>query len=110
MEIERHRQKIPMFVTKLSHYPLVLEIPWLRLHDVRIGFASNQVCFESEYCLAQYVPEGKPVGIQGISIDPLELPNISMIGAAPLLTLNKKKKLEVFSLSLCKINQALKEP
>jgi hypothetical protein len=110
MEIERHREKIPMFVTKLGHYPLVLGIPWLRLHDVRIGFASNQVCFESEYCLAQCVPEGKPVGIQGISIDPPERPNISMIGAAPLLTLHKKKKLEVFSLSLYEINQALKEP
>jgi transposase InsO family protein len=107
MEIERHREKIPMFVTKLGHYPLVLGIPWLRLHDVRIGFASNQVCFESEYCLAQCVPEGKPVGIQEISIDPPERPNISMNGAAPLLTLHKKKKLEVFSLSLYEINQAL---
>jgi hypothetical protein len=64
------------------------------------------------------------VEIQGVSIEPPEQHthtthttnktaqniNISIIGAAPLLTLHKKKKLEVFSLSLYEINQALKQP
>jgi hypothetical protein len=108
MEIEGHREDLPMFVTKLGHYPIVLGIPWLRLHDVAISFASNTVRFGSSYCLSHCLSQ--PTEVQGIKEDLPSRPNvnISMIGAAPLLTLHKKKKLEVFSLSLYEINQALK--
>jgi hypothetical protein len=39
MNIQDHKERIPMFVTKLGHYPIVLGIPWLRLHDVAVRFA-----------------------------------------------------------------------
>jgi len=39
-----------MFVTKLSHYPVVLGIPWLELHDVAIRFSSRTLTFGSQYC------------------------------------------------------------
>lgn len=39
-----------MFVTKLSYYPIVLGMPWIRLHDVGVWFASNTVTFTSQYC------------------------------------------------------------
>ena len=34
MKIHDHNEQLPMFVTKLGHYPIVFGIPWLRLHDV----------------------------------------------------------------------------
>jgi hypothetical protein len=49
LHIQEHRERLPMFVTKLGHYPLVLGIPWLKLHDVTIHFASNLITFGSQY-------------------------------------------------------------
>jgi hypothetical protein len=51
MQIQEHKEQLPMFITKLGHYPIVLGIPWLQLHDVAIRFASNTVTFESQYCI-----------------------------------------------------------
>jgi len=45
MKIQDHREQLPMFITKLGHYPIVLAIPWLRLHDVAVRFASNTATF-----------------------------------------------------------------
>jgi predicted aspartyl protease len=36
LSIQEHREKLPMFVTKLGHYPIVQGIPWLKQHDVAI--------------------------------------------------------------------------
>jgi len=47
MSIQDHKEQLPMFVTKLEHYPIVLGIPWLRLHDVAVRFASSTVTFGS---------------------------------------------------------------
>ena len=52
LAIQKHREQLPMFVTKLGHYPLVLGIPWLRHHDFAIQFASNRMTFNSEFCMA----------------------------------------------------------
>ena len=48
--IQDHQEQLPMFVTKLEHYPIVLGIPWLQLHDVAVQFASIMVTFGSQYC------------------------------------------------------------
>jgi len=39
-----------MFVTKLGHYPVVLSIPWLELHNVAIQFRYRTLTFGSKYC------------------------------------------------------------
>jgi len=36
LSILKHQEPLPIFVTKLGHYPIVLGIPWLKLHDVAI--------------------------------------------------------------------------
>jgi hypothetical protein len=51
MKIQDHKERIPMFVTKLAHCPIVVGIPWLRFHDVAVRFASNTVMFGSQYCV-----------------------------------------------------------
>ena len=43
MTISDHQEELPAFVTKLSHYSLVLGIPWLRHHGVVVDFSSGSV-------------------------------------------------------------------
>jgi predicted aspartyl protease len=68
LSIQEHREKLPIFVTKLGHYPIVLGIPWLKQHDVAIRFASNLVTFGSQYCLAHC--NDRAVMIRGTSKEP----------------------------------------
>ena len=51
LQIQEHQENIPMFVTKLGQYLIVLGIPWLCHQDVRLHFAMNKVIFSSKYCL-----------------------------------------------------------
>jgi hypothetical protein len=50
LKIQEHTEPLPMFITKVGHYPISLGIPWLRRHDVAICFASNTVTSGSQYC------------------------------------------------------------
>ena len=50
LSILEHHEALPMFVTKLGHYPIVLGIPWFELHDVAIRFSSRTLTFGSQYC------------------------------------------------------------
>ena len=68
--IHEHREQIPMFVTKLGHYPIVLGIPWMELHDVAIRLSSRTLTFGSQYCIANCNPI--PTIAPAISSEPLE--------------------------------------
>jgi predicted aspartyl protease len=48
LSIHKHCERLPIFVTKLGHYPIVLGIPWLKQHDVTICFTSNLITFRSQ--------------------------------------------------------------
>ena len=50
LAILQNQETLPMFVTKLGHYPVVLSIPWLELHDVAIRFSSRTLTFGLQYC------------------------------------------------------------
>jgi hypothetical protein len=41
--IQGHQEQLPAFVTKLGHYPIVLGLPWLQLHDVTIRFQKKTI-------------------------------------------------------------------
>ena len=45
LPIREHEEEIPMFMTKLGQYPIVLGMPWLRRHDVRRNFGTNKITF-----------------------------------------------------------------
>jgi hypothetical protein len=68
LDIQGHREKLPMFVTKLGRHPIVLGIPWLKQHDVVIHFASNLVTFRSQHCLAHCVD--RAITVRGASEEP----------------------------------------
>jgi len=64
MRIQNHGEQLPMIITKLGHYPTVLGIPWLRLHDVAVRVASNTVTFGSQHCTTHC--HEAPVTVQGV--------------------------------------------
>jgi len=50
LSILEDHETLPMFVTKLGHYPVVLDVPWLELPDVAIRFSSRTLTLGSQYC------------------------------------------------------------
>lgn len=66
--IHEHHEQLPMFVTKLGHYPIVLGIPWLNLHDVAIRFSSRTLTFGSQYCTAHC--NATPTTVTALSDEP----------------------------------------
>jgi len=124
MKIQDHREQLPMVVPKLGHYPIVLGIPWLRLHDVAVHFASNTVTFGSQYCTTHC--HGAPVTVQGVTEEhpepiyqakaiyelqirpprPLQ-GDIVMLNGALFFRTVKRGKLMMFKASLYDINKAI---
>jgi len=125
MKIQGHGEQLPMFVTKLGHYPIVLGIPWLRLHDVAVRFASNTVTFGSQYCTTHC--HDTPVTIQGVTEEPPEpvykteegkfeprirpqrlfRGNIVMLNGSSFFRTVKMGMLTIFKASLYDINKAI---
>ena len=56
VDINRHREQVSAFVTKLRHYPLVLGIPWLRHHNPRITWKKDTIDFVSPRCTTTCAP------------------------------------------------------
>ena len=105
MNISNYKEIILMFITKLSHYLIVLGLPWLWHHDVDIFFAKNSLTFNSNFCLSHCCPRNT-VTIQGISIDPSEKINISIIaGSTFTRTLRKNKGIiAIFKMTLFELD------
>ena len=51
---------------KLGHYPVMLSIKWLQIHDVGIKWALNMAIFNSPYCKENYLPEGRTAIMPGM--------------------------------------------
>jgi hypothetical protein len=82
LSILDHHERIPMFVTKLGHYPIVLGIPWMELHDVAVRFSSRTLTFGSQYCTVNCNPV--PTVAHAITSEPPEPTLCSLApGAAP---------------------------
>ena len=94
-----------MFVIKLGYYSVILELPWLRRHNVHIGFARNTLTFDSEFCLHHSCMHGNAIMIRGISIPTPENPNIAIVAGSTFTKLAKKK--QHFALMIYAIDQAL---
>jgi len=48
--IGQHRESITFNVTRLGHYPVILGISWLKLHDPHIVWSKHKMTFSSDYC------------------------------------------------------------
>ena len=50
LTIGNHEEEITAFVTTFGHYTLVLEIPWMRNHNIDIDFAGNTIELKLKFC------------------------------------------------------------
>jgi len=125
MGIQNPKKQIPMFGTKLGHYPVVLGIPWLRLHNVAVLLASNTVTFGSQYCITHC--HNAPVTVQGVTKDPPERDytektlstadirklryfrwhTIILLNGAYFFRTVQRERLTIFKASLYDINKAI---
>ena len=68
LRIHDHREeKSRLYVTKLGHYPVILGLPWIRQHNLRIDFAGNSFLFDSKYCQKHCNTPLQPTKVQALS-------------------------------------------
>jgi hypothetical protein len=60
------------FVTTLSHHPIILGIPWLKLHDPQLRFGKETILFNSEYCQKHCNVPLRPTRIYAVPDVPLK--------------------------------------
>jgi hypothetical protein len=124
MKLQKHKEQLPMFITKLEHYPSVLGIPRLLLHGVAVRFASNTITFGSHSCIThchdtsvtvQGVTEKPPEPVYQVNdiFEPKILPprlfrgDIDMLNGPSFFRTVKQRKLTVFKDSLYNVNKAI---
>ena len=74
MDIGGHREELKAFITSLGQYPMVLGIPWLAYHDVKLSFATGRVTFDHPPCMGRCMSRSS-ITIQGTP--PLPNPPLS---------------------------------
>ena len=130
LSIQEHHENLPMFISALGHYPILLGIQWLCPHDVGIRFASDILTFGSQYCLAhctEFLTTIKAMEQDPPECNhspPLQKPHqatrketleeafprpikINLIGVVPFIRKIRNDTSQVLSLSLNEINKAL---
>lgn len=69
--------EMPLFVTKLGRFPIVLGMPWLRQHNPYINFAENYLSFNSTYCYNHCLHSGiRQLCVKGVEESSLDIPTI----------------------------------
>jgi len=72
MKIGDHIEQLPMLLTSLGHYPVILGVKWARLHGVKLDMHRNEIHFDSEYCLKNCLPNKTPLTVAGLPINDLD--------------------------------------
>jgi len=50
LEIGAHAETIQFNATSLGHFPVILGLPWLKLHSPAISWSQHRVTFSSDHC------------------------------------------------------------
>ena len=66
--IDNHIEITDMFIIKLSHYSVILRIPWLRSHDSHIHWKANTLIFNSSHCLSHCLTASRSIIIYELSV------------------------------------------
>jgi hypothetical protein len=48
--IQLHQEQLPVFVTHLGYYPIVLGVPWLQLCNMTVKLQSRRIGFKCSNC------------------------------------------------------------
>ena len=107
VKIGIHKEELPAFITTLGHYKLVLGIPWMRDHDVKLDFTENSLEFTADQCHTTCMKAPTKVYSE-LPKHPDDPIRISMISATSYHRMTKKKKNHhTFAMSLYDIYRAL---
>lgn len=93
-----HAEKgVPLFLTRLAHYPIVLGTPWLEKHNPTTDWAGSTIVFQSDYCRSHCNMPHRPSTIRmhsrNVSVDP---------GSPDRRTALEKIGIEEVSLNACR--------
>jgi hypothetical protein len=67
LRIHDHLEKDAfLFATNLSHYPIILGVPWLKLHDPELKFGKGTMLFNSDYCRKHCNAPLKPSRVRAV--------------------------------------------
>jgi len=84
-----------MFSMNLGHHPIVLGIPWLRLQNVAVQFATNTDTDGSQYCGTYH--HDAPVMVQGETEEPPEPIYPKEKGSSNHISVHRGHFKEIFS-------------
>jgi hypothetical protein len=69
MKISDHIEQLPILLTSLGYYPVILGVKWARLHGVKLNMHRNEIHFDSEYCFKNCFFNKTPLTIAGLPIN-----------------------------------------
>ncbi|SGZ31527.1 BQ5605_C045g12195 [Microbotryum silenes-dioicae] len=50
LNIGDHHEEIQLNISTIAHYPIILGIPWLKLHNSSVSWSKHIVHFDSDHC------------------------------------------------------------
>lgn len=65
-----HKERIQFYILPTSHTPLILGLPWLRLHNPQISWREGQVVKWSTHCQQNCLSLVKPIPVCFVSLSP----------------------------------------
>uniref|UniRef100_A0A8C1YSB8 Gypsy retrotransposon integrase-like protein 1 n=1 Tax=Cyprinus carpio TaxID=7962 RepID=A0A8C1YSB8_CYPCA len=67
-----HKERIQFYILPTSHTPVILGLPWLRLHNPQISWREGQVVKWSNYCQQNCLSLVKPIPVCSVSLAPAQ--------------------------------------
>ena len=105
INISGHEETTRLYVTTLGHYPIVLGIPWLQRHNVKINWQKHLLQFDSPYCLQNCT--SNPVMQYGITSLVPERPYIAIMNLYEFEELATKEELMIMEILPVDISKKL---
>jgi hypothetical protein len=124
LQIHNHLEKDAfLFVTNLSRYPIILGIPWLKLHNPKLKFSKETMLFNSEHCRAHCNAPLRPSRVRAVPDVPAKdrPENITRLATEPepkrpdarpvslkAMSMYARRGLTIYQVSLERVDTALK--
>lgn len=73
-----HQETIQFYVLPVSNTPVILGLPWLRLHDPQVSWREGQILRWSSQCQKSCLSTISPMKVQVVTLDPesTNIPNL----------------------------------
>ena len=70
LSFEDHLEELYCLITPLSKFDVILDMPWMKLHDSHISFKERTCTFNSDHCMSECLKDRRPVIVRSPSADP----------------------------------------